>query len=253
MKQIKFLTAFLAIFSMTALTQSCELFEEDDPCETVSCENGGTCVDGACDCPEGYSGTNCQTFDATQVQKLLDSGNHTPLELYNGGISLDDLYGKTYQGGLIFFVNTNPAMYPNFSGDGMVCTAVDYGNFDAWGCYGVTGATGSEVGDGPSNTQAILNTNNNGNCSATPASTIICNDLVLEGYDDWFLPSIGEVQLIYDNLHVNGHSNFLGNIRRYQSSTEIDADHFKLKPFYQDTIYNMIKISGDDIRPTRIF
>jgi len=30
-------------------------------CATVVCQNGGTCVSGTCDCPSGYTGTNCQT------------------------------------------------------------------------------------------------------------------------------------------------------------------------------------------------
>jgi hypothetical protein len=34
-----------------------------DPCETVICLNGGICDDGLCDCPDGYSGTQCETYD----------------------------------------------------------------------------------------------------------------------------------------------------------------------------------------------
>jgi len=32
-----------------------------DPCEDVTCENGGTCDDGDCMCPDGFTGTNCET------------------------------------------------------------------------------------------------------------------------------------------------------------------------------------------------
>jgi hypothetical protein len=32
-----------------------------DPCDTVTCLNGGTCVDGVCHCPAGYTGNRCQT------------------------------------------------------------------------------------------------------------------------------------------------------------------------------------------------
>lgn len=204
-------------------------------------------MDGDCQCAEGYEGESCATY--IPVQKRLDNGSR-PLELFQKGVFLDSLYGKTYAGGLIFFVNTEPGKYPNFNGEGLVTTPSDYGNFDQWGCRGVeTGATGRIVGDGRSNTMKVLNSN----CTDVARSFKIVDELVLNGYDDWFMPSIDEVQLIYDNLHAKGHSYFLGNIRRYQSSTELDASHFALKPFYKDTVYTMVKFSGDDIRPAREF
>lgn len=47
------LTAFiLALFS-----SGCK-----DPCDEVYCQNGGTCDEGVCDCPEGYSGPHCEDF-----------------------------------------------------------------------------------------------------------------------------------------------------------------------------------------------
>lgn len=33
--------------------------EKEDPCQNVTCINGGTCVNGACNCPSGYSGSDC--------------------------------------------------------------------------------------------------------------------------------------------------------------------------------------------------
>jgi hypothetical protein len=38
--------------------------KKDDPCEDVTCLNGGECVDGTCDCPTGYSGPTCADYDA---------------------------------------------------------------------------------------------------------------------------------------------------------------------------------------------
>jgi hypothetical protein len=34
-----------------------------DPCDNVSCFNGGICQSGTCDCPPGYSGSQCQISD----------------------------------------------------------------------------------------------------------------------------------------------------------------------------------------------
>lgn len=37
-----------------------------DPCETVECQNGGACVEGICNCPEGFEGSLCEEFDGLQ-------------------------------------------------------------------------------------------------------------------------------------------------------------------------------------------
>lgn len=33
---------------------------KEDACESVNCQNNGTCVDGTCECPIGFVGPNCQ-------------------------------------------------------------------------------------------------------------------------------------------------------------------------------------------------
>lgn len=35
---------------------------ETDACQDVTCDNGGTCVEGDCVCATGYEGTNCETL-----------------------------------------------------------------------------------------------------------------------------------------------------------------------------------------------
>jgi hypothetical protein len=49
---------FMLVFALLQLN-SCK----KDPCETINCLNGGVCYDGSCDCPDGYSGTQCETYD----------------------------------------------------------------------------------------------------------------------------------------------------------------------------------------------
>jgi len=54
MKTFKFLILSISIF-LLLLLQSCK----KDPCETVLCENSGTCEEGICDCLDGYEGSTC--------------------------------------------------------------------------------------------------------------------------------------------------------------------------------------------------
>ena len=51
-----------------------------DPCDDVNCLNGGTCNDGTCVCPDGFSGEFCQTTDLCAA-----------ITCQNGGACLDGL------------------------------------------------------------------------------------------------------------------------------------------------------------------
>lgn len=54
MKILKILCLFAFVLSTTVYTTSCK-----DDCSSSSCENGGTCVDGDCNCADGYEGNTC--------------------------------------------------------------------------------------------------------------------------------------------------------------------------------------------------
>jgi hypothetical protein len=59
MKHINVLL-FAIIIAMVTIG-SCK---KDNPCENITCENGGSCNEGVCDCSSGFSGTRCETADA---------------------------------------------------------------------------------------------------------------------------------------------------------------------------------------------
>lgn len=50
---------------------NCEI---QDLCFNVDCGDNGTCVDGTCDCEDGYSGTNCEIFDPCWNVDCGDNG-----------------------------------------------------------------------------------------------------------------------------------------------------------------------------------
>lgn len=48
--------AFIAVLTVF-FVNSCTT----DACKDVTCLNGGTCIDGTCECADGYEGTDCST------------------------------------------------------------------------------------------------------------------------------------------------------------------------------------------------
>ena len=89
-----------------------------------------------------------------------------------------------------------------------------------WGCWGISisGADGTAVGTGEQNTLDI-----EAGCGTPGTAADICANLSLGGYIDWFLPSLDELNLMYENLYLEGVGGF-ANVY-YWSSSETDATH----------------------------
>ncbi|MDR1148112.1 MAG: hypothetical protein LBK66_05720 [Spirochaetaceae bacterium] len=97
----------------------------------------------------------------------------------------------------------------------------EWGGFIAYVYHSksVTG-TGTSVGTGKQNTEIIAKFMQSVGERGTAAQ--ICDSLVAEGFDDWFLPSKDELNLMYINLKAKGLGEFGNNA--YWSSSERDRD-----------------------------
>jgi hypothetical protein len=103
--------------------------------------------------------------------------------------------GMTHAGGIVFYIDGTGQ-------HGLVCAPFDQGYY-IWGCRGTNISTSTVLGGGQLNTSLILS-----GCGQRPIAASVCADLVLNGYNDWFLPSIDELSMMYSNLKTQGIGGF---------------------------------------------
>ncbi len=193
------------------------------------------------------------------IQNVLNLGE-TPLNFYKAGIPVDSLYGKTFAGGLIFYVDTLD-IHPF---EGLVAAPMDHnynGDFTRpWGFVGkdlpnvpnevtccIPTGPGSLIGKGQMNTDSIVV---NG-CITSGDVANICSDLSINSYDDWFLPSILELDEMYTNLHLAGIGDFAGEF--YWSSTEYGSSTVWVQNFVSSLKGFGNKSSNGRVRAVRAF
>ena len=132
---------------------------------------------------------------------------------------ISSLYGIEYNGGFIFDVNNE---------DGSMIVATDYSQIGsvAWGDV-FSLDTNTEIGSGDSNTQMIVDGNQNDNSAdgfefgSDDYAFKIVSDLEYKDNNDWFIPSRDSMKAIFDNVHSQGFGNFNETLI-YWSSTKIE-------------------------------
>ena len=105
-------------------------------------------------------------------------------------------------GGFIFYQN------PNYARDGwryLEAAPFDQSEGAKWGCFRQTaaGARGTAIGTGKKNTEEMVAA-----CADPASAARLCADLSINGVKGWFLPSEGELDLMYRNLHAKGLGGF---------------------------------------------
>jgi hypothetical protein len=118
--------------------------------------------------------------------------------------------GDFVQGGLYTFTD---------SGYAYITAAVDQSSNAEWGCQGTLiaeGATPEAIGQGVINTATIV-----ANCATAGIAAKLADQLVLNSFSDWFLPSLEELLEMYTNLASAGLGSFVN--QSYWSSTQASA------------------------------
>ncbi len=120
MKNVFFLLSF-AFFTLTL--SSC------NDCKDVVCNNGGICEDGACECPNGFSGASCDVEDLCITQNVICLNDGVCVD---GECDCEPFYRgencQTYcEKGSFSSSNSTCNCWPGWEGDG--CTVESR---DAW-------------------------------------------------------------------------------------------------------------------------
>ena len=119
-------------------------------------------------------------------------------------------------GGIVFYDKGN-------NNDGwqfLECSPTDESIGIEWGCnnLNISGIQLS-VGSGETNTSLIV-----AGCNQINFAAKLCDNLTLNSQNDWFLPSVNELNLMYKNLHLNGQGNFNNMTVEYWSSSETSSN-----------------------------
>ena len=112
-----------------------------------------------------------------------------------------------YAGGIVFYIDKSGK-------HGLVVAPNDQSRAVQWdkARFMTTGATGTKIGDGMANTKKIIDSQGDYTYAAK-----LCADLIIDGFQDWFLPSIDELELLSKRSISLKLFNFEGI---YWSSTE---------------------------------
>lgn len=110
--------------------------------------------------------------------------------------------GTSYQGGKIayLFKPGEPGYVPGET-HGLIAAPSDQSTGAEWGCFetDITGADATALGTGYQNTIDIM-----AGCATEGIAARLCAQLVLNGYDDWYLPSKDELNKLFINKEAIG-------------------------------------------------
>ena len=186
--------------------------------------------------------TDCASGEGELQIKLTSSWKNT----IGGDVNDPLAIGDTYQGGIIFYLDGN--------GGGLIAAVADQSSGIQWynGSYVTTGATGTAIGTGSANTDAIILAQG---APETSYAAGLARAYTDGTYTDWFLPSKDELDLMHSNIGQGSSTDNIGNfaIGFYWSSTEYDFNFAWFQYFSNGAQYYNNKFNSSYVRAVRAF
>ena len=166
-----------------------------------------------------------------------------------------EIGGRGPAGGFVFSV-TDGGLH------GLEAAPVDQSEGTGWGCFddNVSDAAGADIGTGAQNTDAIISFE----CDDGSPAALAATGYELNGYYHWFLPSMSELILMYENLadsdgnRSNSGPEDLNNVggfanEWYWSSTQMSATTARVVLFDNGNQGGELKINTARVRAVRAF
>jgi hypothetical protein len=156
--------------------------------------------------------------------------------------------GDFRDGGVVFWLDG--------SGGGLVCAVSDQSTGIQWwnGSYINTSATATAIGTGQANTTVIIDDQGSGSHAAS-----LCDELSLNGYTDWFLPSKDELNEMYlnkttiDSTAILNSGSVFVNTVFYWSSSDYNLSSAWLQYMGSGDLGFNLKNDSNYVRAVRAF
>jgi hypothetical protein len=149
---------------------------------------------------EDLDSNSCPTFSEYIEYRILPAGSLPT-------------YGQYIRGGILFHSDSSQMYLASGTPEELSETR------GRWGCpdMEIPGADYKKIGKGLQNTEDIVEA-----CADPEGMALRCYNRVYHGYDDWFMPSIYELDILYKNIIQEGELT-LNDKWIYMSSSETSA------------------------------